>query len=190
MFDQENKTVLTPELLFQPGRSLVMKVSKLSFNDRRTVVAYIAEMLQHWKFENGRKFPPVILVLDEAEQIVPARGTEREKYNIDRLSGRLAEITENGRQNYYGIYFVTHHSSKINPDLVNLAGTQILFKASADDAKFIKKYFPEIQLDEALKVNTGEFWMKTFFSTQEQPEILAKCKFPSLAEKSGIECQK
>jgi hypothetical protein len=190
LFDQENKTVLTPELLFQPGRSLVMKVSKLSFNDRRTVVAYVAEMLQHWKFENGRKFPPVILVLDEAEQIVPARGTEREKYNIDRLSGRLAEITENGRQNYYGIYFVTHHSSKINPDLVNLAGTQILFKASADDAKFIKKYFPEIQLDEALKVNTGEFWMKTFFSTQEQPEILAKCKFPSLAEKSGIECQK
>ena len=34
LFDQENKTVLTPELLFQPGRSLVMKVSKLSFNDR------------------------------------------------------------------------------------------------------------------------------------------------------------
>ena len=66
---------------------------------------------------------------------------------------------------------------------VNLANTQICFKPSADDAKFIKKYFPEIQLDEVLKLNTGEFWMKTFFSTKEQPEILAKCMFPDLSEK-------
>ena len=183
LFDQQNRTVLTPELLFQPGRSLTLDVSNLNFNDRRAVVAYVAEMLHHHKFVNGRHHPPVILVLDEAEQIVPARGTEREKYNISRLSGRLAEITENGRQNYYGIYFVTHHTSKVNPDLVNLANTQICFKPSADDAKFIKKYFPEIQLDEVLKLNTGEFWMKTFFSTKEQPEILAKCMFPDLSEK-------
>ena len=83
LFDQENKTVLTPELLFQPGRSLVMKVSKLSFNDRRTVVAYVAEMLQHWKFENGRKFPPVILVLDEAEHLDALDHEEKVDFDAD-----------------------------------------------------------------------------------------------------------
>ena len=182
LFDQPNRTVLTPEMLFQPGRSLTLDVSNLNFNERRAVMSYIAEMLHHQKFVNGRKFPHVILVLDEAESLVPARGTEREKYNIERLSGRLAEITENGRQNYYGIYFVTHKTNKVNPQLVTLANTQVAFKPSADDAKFIARYFPEIELDEVLKLNTGEFWLKTFFSTEDQPEILAKCKFPALTE--------
>ena len=125
LLDQENRTVLTPEVLFQRGRSLTLDVSQLSFNDRRAVVAYVAEMLHHHKFVNGRHDPPVIFVMDEAEQIVPARGTAREKYNIERLSGKLCEITENGRQNYYGFYFVTHHSHKVNPDLVNLAAPQL-----------------------------------------------------------------
>ena len=183
LFDQENRNVLTTEVLFQPGRSLTLDVHNLNFNDRRAVVTYVSVMLHHHKFVNGRQYPPVIVVLDEAEQIIPARGTEREKYNIQRLSGLLAEITENGRQNYYGFYFVTHLTSKVNPDLVSLAGTCNCFKPSADDARFIKKYFSEIPLDEVLKLNTGEFYMKTFFSSQGQPEILAKCKFPDLSER-------
>ena len=183
LFDQENKTVLTPELLFESGHSWTIDVSADNFNDRRTTVAYIAEMLHHYKFVNQKRHPPVILVLDEAEQLVPHRGSAREQYNIQRLSNRLAEITENGRQNYYGIYFVTHHSKKVNSELVNLAGTQILFKPSADDINFIKKYFSDIPLDDIKDLNTGEFFMKTFFSTDDQPEILAKCRFPSLSEK-------
>ena len=186
LFDQANKRLLTAELLFQQGRSFTLDVSSLNFNDRRAVVAYVAELLHHHKFVNGRHHPPVILVLDEAESLVPARGTAREKYNIERLSGRLAEITENGRQNFYGLYFVTHKSSKVNPELVTLANTQIVFKPASDDTRFIKRHFPEIQVDEVLKLNTAEFWMKTFFSTDKQPEILAKCKFPSLAERGDV----
>ena len=50
LFDQPNRTVLTPEMLFQPGRSLTLDVSHLNFNERRAVMSYIAEMLHHQKF--------------------------------------------------------------------------------------------------------------------------------------------
>ena len=182
LFDQENREVLTPEMLFQRGRSLTLDVSNLNFNDRRSILAYVMEMLHHHKFVMGRKFPHVILVLDEIESLVPHNGTQREKYNISRLSKRLEEITFNGRQNYYGIYFVTHRTSKVSPDLITLANTHCCFKPSADDSKFLKEYLPEVPLDKALNLSTGEFYMKVLISTDDQPEIIAKCKFPSLSE--------
>ena len=54
LFDQANKRLLTAELLFQQGHSFTLDVSSLNFNDRRAVVAYVAELLHHHKFVNGR----------------------------------------------------------------------------------------------------------------------------------------
>ena len=71
MFNQPDKTQLSPSLLFQPGKISVIDVHDLDKSRKRVVALYIQQMLNRFKMEQSNKYPGVILVVDEAEELFP-----------------------------------------------------------------------------------------------------------------------
>ena len=181
IFNQIEKTELTPDLLFQPGQISVLNVHRLDKNRRRIAALYVLQLLNRFKMENSNMYPGVILVIDEAEQLFPNKPSKHEKDFVDRIAERCEDITNRGRKRRYGIFLVSHLPSEVSPRVVALANTQMAFRCSVADPwiarTFGREYVPEIN-----DLSVGTCRIKVNLSTMDQKPINTRIYMPNVEE--------
>ena len=179
MFNQPDKTQLSPSLLFQPGKISVIDVHDLDKSRKRVVALYIQQMLNRFKMEQSNKYPGVILVVDEAEELFPDKPSKRERNFVERITERMEDVTNRGRKRHYGLFIVTHVPSSVSPKIVALANTHMAFRSS-DANSYISKVFGREFVGQANNLETGTFLLKVNVSSQNQRPILAKLRMPNM----------
>ena len=179
MFNQPDKTQLSPSLLFQPGKISVIDVHDLDKSRKRVVALYIQQMLNRFKMEQSNKYPGVILVVDEAEELFPDKPSKRERNFVERITERMEDVTNRGRKRHYGLFIVTHVPSSVSPKIVALANTHMAFRSS-DANSYISKVFGKEFVGQANNLETGTFLLKVNVSSQNQRPILAKLRMPNM----------
>ena len=183
MFNQPNKTEISPELLFQPGKITVLNVHSLDKNRRRIVAIYIQQMLNGFKMETSNKYPGAIFVVDEAELLFPNKPSKREKDYVDRIAERMEDVTNRGRKRFYGLFIVSHLPTEVSPRVVALANTKIAFRSSANS--WISRDFGREYVEEINDLPVGTCRIKVNISTQDQKPINAKIYMPNVEEVSN-----
>jgi hypothetical protein len=179
MFNQPDKTQLNPSLLFQPGKISVIDVHDLDKSRKRIVALYIQQMLNRFKMEQSNKYPGVILVVDEAEELFPDKPSKRERNFVDRITERMEDVTNRGRKRHYGLFIVTHVPSSVSPKIVALANTHMAFRSSGADS-YISKVFGKEFVSQANNLETGTYLLKVNVSSQNQRPIIAKLRMPNM----------
>lgn len=179
MFNQPDKIQLSPGILFQPGKISVIDVHDLDKSRKRVVALYIQQMLNRFKMEQSNKYPGVILVVDEAEELFPDKPSKREKNFVERITERMEDVTNRGRKRHYGLFIVTHVPSSVSPKIVALANTHMAFRSS-DANSYISKVFGKEFVAQANNLETGTYLLKVNVSSQNQRPILAKLRMPNM----------
>ena len=179
MFNQPDKTQLSPSLLFQPGKISVIDIHDLDKSRKRVVALYIQQMLNRFKMEQSNKYPGVILVVDEAEELFPDKPSKRERNFVERITERMEDVTNRGRKRHYGLFIVTHVPSSVSPKIVALANTHMAFRSS-DANSYVSKVFGKEFVGQANNLETGTFLLKVNVSSQNQRPILAKLRMPNM----------
>ncbi len=175
MFNQLGKTELSSSLLFEPGTVSVINVHNLDKTRRRIVALYIQQMLNKFKMETSNKYPGVILVIDEAEQLFPNKPTKRERDFVERIAERMEDVTNRGRKRYYGLFIVSHLPSEISSRVVALANTQMAFRCSGANT-WISRVFGKEYVEEINDLPLGMCRIKVNVSTQHQKSVNAKIR--------------
>jgi len=184
MFNQPNKTEITPDLLFQPGKITVVNVHSLDKNRRRIVALYIQQMLNRFKMETSNKYPGIIYGIDEAEILFPNKPSKREKDYVDRIAERMEDVTNRGRKRFYGLFIVSHLPTEVSPRVVALANTKIAFRCSGASNSWISRDFGREYVEEINDLPVGTCRIKVNISTQDQKPINTKLYMPNVEEVS------
>ena len=181
LFNQAGKVELSSDLLFQPGQVSVIDIHRLDKNRRRVTALYILQLLSRFKMENLNKYPGVILVIDEAEQLFPDKPSKHERDFVDRIAERCEDITNRGRKRFYGLFLVSHLPSEVSPKVVALANTQMAFKCSGADP-WISRVFGREYVQEINDLPIGTCRIKVNISTVDQKPINARIYLPNVDE--------
>ena len=181
LFNQSGKVELSSDLLFQPGQVSVLNIQNLDKNRRRVTALYILQLLSRFKMENLNKYPGVILVIDEAEQLFPDKPSKHEKDFVDRIAERCEDITNRGRKRFYGLFLVSHLPSEVSPKVVALANTQMAFKCSGADS-WISRVFGREYVQEINDLEIGTCRIKVNISAVDQKPINARIYLPNVEE--------
>ena len=179
MFNQPDKTQLSQSLLFQPGKISIIDVHDLDKSRKRIASLYLQQMLNRFKMEQSNKYPGVILVIDEAEELLPDKPSKRERNFVERITERMEDVTNRGRKRHYGLFIVTHVPSSVSPKIVALANTHMAFRSS-DANSYVSKVFGKEFVGQANNLETGTFLLKVNVSSQNQRPILAKLRMPNM----------
>lgn len=178
LFSMLDKTVLTPDLLFKPGKVTTINVKGLDMSRRRVVALYLLELLQKYKVIERRNDPGIIFSVDECEQLFPYNPTKREQDYVDRIVERIGTVTQLGRKRMYGCIFVTHRTEDVAPQIVQLANIHMPFRSSGGENKYIIKYIGKSYINDINGLETGFCIMKTNVNTATHNEINAKIQIP------------
>ena len=131
--------------------------------------------------ENLNKYPGVILVIDEAEQLFPDKPSKHEKDFVDRIAERCEDITNRGRKRFYGLFLVSHLPSEVSPKVVALANTQMAFKCAGADS-WISRVFGREYVQEINDLAIGTCRIKVNISAVDQKPINARIYLPNVEE--------
>jgi len=183
MFNQPNKTEISPELLLQPGKITVLNVHNLDKNRRRVVALYVQQILNQFKMETLNKYPGAILVVDEAELLFPNKPSKREKDYVDRIAERMEDVTNRGRKRFYGLFIVSHLPSEVSPKVVALANTKMVFRTSGANS-WVSSAIGKEYVDEINDLPIGTCRIKVNISTVDQKPVNAKLYMPNVEEVS------
>ena len=181
VFNQQNKTRITTDLLCQPGKISVINVNGLDIPRRRIVAVAILQMLHRFKEKAENIYPGIILGMDEAEQLYPIKCSGSEKTYVDRIITKTKEIADNGRKRHFGQFIFTHLAESIDSRVAGLAETTLAFRCSGDD-KWIRRTFGKNYIDEINNLKTGEAVVYIKISEQNQKQIKSKIYFPDVSE--------
>ena len=176
--DDQQQTVLNPQVLFQPGKVTTINVNGLDMNRRRIVTLYILELLHRFKVLNKINEPGVIVAIDEVEFLFPKKPTSREKDFVDRISERTATIVELGRKRFYGIYLVTHSTDDASSQVVKLVGNHFAHQCSGSENQHISKYIGPEFVHEINNLEIGHCRVKTNTRKPGQAGVNALIKLP------------
>ena len=180
VFNQQNKTRITTDLLCQPGKISVINVNGLDIPRRRIVAVAILQMLHRFKEKAENIYPGIILGMDEAEQLYPIKCSGSEKTYVDRIITKTKEIADNGRKRHFGQLIFTHLAESIDSRVAGLAETTLAFRCSGDD-KWIRRTFGKNYIDEINNLKTGEAVVYIRISEQNQKQIKSKIYFPDVS---------
>ena len=181
VFNQQNKTRITTDLLCQPGKISVINVNGLDIPRRRIVAVAIKQMLHRFKEKEENIYPGILLVMDEAEQLFPIKCSGSEKAYVDRIITKTKEIADNGRKRHFGQIIFTHLPEDIDSRVSGLAETILAFRCS-DANKWIRSTFGKNYVDEINNLKTGEAVAFIKISEQNQKQIKSKIYFPNVSE--------
>ena len=181
VFNQQNKTRITTDLLCQPGKISVINVNGLDIPRRRIVAVAIKQMLHRFKEKEENIYPGILLVMDEAEQLFPIKCSGSEKAYVDRIITKTKEIADNGRKRHFGQIIFTDLAESIDSRVSGLAETILAFRCSGDN-KWIRSTFGKNYVDEINNLKTGEAVAFIKISEQNQKQIKSKIYFPNVSE--------
>ena len=177
LFDQSNKIKLVPELLFKERAVTVIDCHTLSEDQQRIVALYLLLMLNMHKFRKNNKEPGVLLFIDEAEVLFPARPSSIEKDYVSRLEEMIKEPVRRGRKHKFGIVLITHRPIDISPAVENLCNTKIAFRTTGKT--WTSNNFGKDLVYEIETLETGICYISTMKTSRQ---IQAKISVPFVGE--------
>jgi hypothetical protein len=160
LFDQPGKIPLNPQNVFKRGVVTIIDYQELSVQQQRMVALTLLLMIYKFKFQDNNREPGVLLFIDEAELLFPAKPSNVEKDYVDRIEEKMREPVKRGRKHRYGIVPITHLPSDVSSGVTSLCNTKIAFRCSGA-RPWIRQNFGKEFINEIERLATGSCRINT-----------------------------
>ncbi len=149
IFDQDGKSAISAQDLLVPGQVTRIDLSQLDQDAQRIVTFYILTVLHNAKVYDKNPLG-LILFIDEVSRLFPRKlSSEPKKEYLQRAIKRVAWITHQGRKEHYGIVLATQSPNDIDPELIRLCDTKVMFRLTGYKAWVLqhlgKEFVKEIE---------------------------------------------
>ena len=155
IFDAEGTSDISMKEMLKPRRVNIVRVDLVSsIVAKRIVVMHIISKIAQMKLSDyGDKFPPTMLLIDEAHNYFPRFVYDlNEKEWVLRTVSWVERIAREGRKFRLRIEFSTQSPEDLNPRILKTVNTYTLFGLTPLQIKTLRK-FMELPIDPTTLIN-------------------------------------
>jgi len=115
--------------LLKPGKVSVIDVSMVSRTVRNVIIAWVIASVFKWKLQTKRKYPAVMIVIEEAHSFVHREQAQYMKATLEMLQ----RVSLRGRKRWISLVLISQMPSHIPTQIFELCNVRIIHTLRSED---------------------------------------------------------